>query len=116
MDGLLSVQILRVLDVEAEEVAQFGRGVDFGLPCVLALAQHGRGHDFEAVFAGDQVGGFEEDGGAGGEGEGFPCWLCGEGGGDGVGDGGGAGVGVSGDDVFVVGGIGLGEGRCFSKL
>lgn len=102
MNGLLSVQLLSILNVEAEEVAQFCRGVDFCLPCVLALTEHGRGHDLVAVFSTDEVGGFEEDGGAVVEGEGFPCWFGGEGGGDGGGDVGGAGVDVFGDCLFVV--------------
>lgn len=102
MNGLLSVQVLSVLDVEAEEVTQFSRCVYLCLPCVLALSKHCRGHDLVAVFSTDQVGGFEEDCGAVVEGEGFPCWFGGKGGVDGGGDVGGVCVCVFDDCLLVV--------------
>lgn len=89
--GLLAVQLLGVLHVEAEEVCQLGGGVDLGLPGVFALAEHGGGHDVVAVLAGDQVGGLEKDGGAVCKGERLPCRLCGQRGVDGLGDVGGRG-------------------------
>ena len=109
VDGLLGVQILGILHVEAEEITQFCGGVDFGLPCILPLSEHRGCHYLVSVFSTDQVCGFEEDGGAVGEGEGFPCWFGGEGGVDGTRDVGGTGVRVFGDDLVVVGGIGLME-------
>lgn len=108
MQRLLRIQLLCILDIEPEEIHQLRSTIDLCLPGVLALAQHGRGHDLVAVFARDEVRGFEEDGGAVGEGEGFPGGLCGEGGGDGGGDVGGGGVGVGGDGGGVVGGVLLG--------
>lgn len=81
--GLLGVELLGELDVEAEKVAQLGGGVNLGLPGVLALAQHGGGHDVVAVLSADEVGGLEEDGGAVGKGEGCPVVLGCEGGFDG---------------------------------
>ena len=86
MDGLLSIQLLGVVDVEAEEVSQLGGRIDLGLPGILALAKHGDGHDVVAVLGGDEVGRLEEDGSSVGEGEGFPGWLGGQGGVDGLGD------------------------------
>lgn len=36
-------------------------GVDLRLPRILPLAEHGRGHELEAVLAADEVGRLEED-------------------------------------------------------
>ena len=72
MHGLLSIQFFRILNIEPQEIGQLGGSVDFGLPCGFALAQHGKGDDLVAVFGGDEVCGFEEDGSAVGEGEGRP--------------------------------------------
>lgn len=105
--GLGAVQLLSVVDVEAEEVSKLGSRVDLGLPGVLALAEHGRGHDFVAVLGGDEVGGLEEDGSSVGKGERLPGGLGREGGVNGLGDiGGGRGV-VRGDGGGVVGGVDL---------
>jgi len=70
--GLLCVEVLRVLHVEPQEIAQLRRGVDLRLPCVLALAQHSGGHDIVAVLGADKVGCLEEDGGTVGEGHVLP--------------------------------------------
>lgn len=75
VDGLVGICVLCVLDVEAEEVAQLGRGVDFCLVGVLSLARHGRGHDLVSVLGADQVGCLEEDGGTVCEGEVLPFRL-----------------------------------------
>ena len=63
-----------------------------------------------AVFSGDEVCGFEEDGGAVGKGEGGPGGFGGEGEGYGGGDFGGGGVGIGCYGGGVVGGIELTEG------
>ncbi|KAI6770572.1 hypothetical protein HG530_005201 [Fusarium avenaceum] len=73
--GLGVVELLGVVNVEAEEVSQLGGGVDLGLPSVLALAEHGSGHDVVSVLGGDEVGGLEEDGSSVVEGEGLPGGL-----------------------------------------
>ena len=69
MLGLDAVEVLSVVDVEAEEVSQLSSGIDLSLPSVLALAEHSSGHDVVTVLGGDQVGGLEEDGSSVGEGE-----------------------------------------------
>lgn len=69
---LLGIQFLGKLDIEAEEIHQFSSGINLGLPGILALAEHGSSHDLISVFPGDEVCSLEEDGGAVGEGEGFP--------------------------------------------
>lgn len=54
--GRLPLQQLGcVVAVEAEEVGQFGRGVDLALPDVLALAQHRRRDELVAVLGGHQL-------------------------------------------------------------
>lgn len=73
--GLDAVELLSVVDVEAEEVSQLSSGIDLSLPSVLALAEHSSGHDVVTVLGGDQVGGLEEDGSSVGEGEGLPSRL-----------------------------------------
>ncbi|KAL2288242.1 hypothetical protein FJTKL_04315 [Diaporthe vaccinii] len=73
--GLLSIQLLGVLDVESQEVAQLCGGVDLGLPCVLALAEHGGRHDLVSVLGGDQICGLQKDGGPVGEGQRCPRLL-----------------------------------------
>jgi hypothetical protein len=69
------VELLSVMNVEAEEISQLSSGVDLGLPSVLALAEHSGGHDIVAVLGGDEVGGLEEDGSSVSEGEGLPGRL-----------------------------------------
>lgn len=76
--GLVSVCVLSVLDIKAEEVAELGSSIDLSLVCVLALAGHGGSHNLIAVLASDQVGGLEEDGSAVGKGKVLPCGLCGQ--------------------------------------
>lgn len=78
MLGLGVVELLSIVNVEAEEVSQLGGRVDLGLPGVLALAEHGGGHNLIAVLCRDEVGGLEKDGGAVGKGERLPGWLGGE--------------------------------------
>lgn len=73
--GLGVVELLGVVNVEAEEVSQLGGGIDLGLPSVLALAEHGSGHDVVSVLGGDEVGGLEEDGSSVVEGECLPGGL-----------------------------------------
>jgi hypothetical protein len=63
------------VDVEAKEVSQLSGGVDLGLPSVLALAEHGSGHDVVSVLGGDEVGSLEEDGSSVVEGESLPGGL-----------------------------------------
>ena len=58
---LLRVQVLGILDTEAEEVAQFGGRVNLGLPGILALTVHSQSHDIVAVLGRDQVGRLQED-------------------------------------------------------
>ena len=58
---LLLHDLLRVVDVEAEEVRKLAGGVDLGLIAGLALAQHGGGVDFIAPGPGEQVRGLQED-------------------------------------------------------
>ena len=59
--GLLPVDPLGVVDVEAEEVDQLAGAVDLGLVGGLALAQHGGRVEPLAVGRGQQVGRLEED-------------------------------------------------------
>lgn len=73
--GLLRHHLFGVRHVEAEEIAKLGGSVDLGLPCILALADHGSSHDVVAVLGGDEVGGLEEDCSTVGEGEGGPGLL-----------------------------------------
>jgi len=70
-----AVELLSVVDVEAEEVSQFSSSIDLSLPSVLALAEHGSSHDVVAVLGGDQVSSLEEDSSSVGEGEGLPGGL-----------------------------------------
>lgn len=58
---MLLVDFLSVLAVEAEKVAQLGSSVNFSLPDVLALAQHGGSHHLVSVFGGQEVGSLQED-------------------------------------------------------
>lgn len=112
VDGLTGVQGLGVVDTKAEEVCKLGSGVNLGLPGVLALAQHGGGHDLIAVLVGDEVGSLEEDSSAVGKGESLPGGLGSEGSLDGLVD-----VFVCGSMVVchgggVIGGVELlGDGR-----
>jgi hypothetical protein len=73
--GLDTVELLSVVYVEAEEVSQLSSGIDLSLPSVLALTEHGSGHDVVTVLGGDQIGSLEEDGGSVGEGERLPSRL-----------------------------------------
>jgi hypothetical protein len=75
MCRLLSVQLLGELDVESKEIDQFCRRIDFGLPCILALAEHRRRHNLISVFAGNQIRSFEEDCSSVGKGKRFPFRL-----------------------------------------
>jgi hypothetical protein len=70
-----AVELLSIVDVEAEEVSQLSGGIDLSLPSVLALAEHGSSHDVVTVLGGDQIGSLEEDGGSVGEGERLPSRL-----------------------------------------
>jgi hypothetical protein len=45
-----------------QEIAELSRGVDFRLPGILALSDHGRCHNIVSVLCGDEVGCLEEDG------------------------------------------------------
>ena len=65
MDG---VHVLDVLDTKSQEIRELGGSVNHGLPSVLALTEHGSGHELVPVLAGDEVSGLEEDGGTVGEG------------------------------------------------
>ncbi len=60
--GLLGVDLLHVVGVEAPEVDQLAGGIDLGLVDRLGLAQHGGGVDHLPVGPGQQVGGLQEDG------------------------------------------------------
>ncbi len=62
--GLLGVDLLHVVRVEAEEVDQLAGRVDLRLVRGLGLAEHRRGVEHLAVRTGQQVGGLEEDRGA----------------------------------------------------
>lgn len=112
VDGLGVVELLSVVDVESEEISQLSSRVDLSLPSVLALAQHGGGHDIVTVFARDEVGSLEEDGRTVGEGESLPRRLGRESRINGLGNIGGGGSVVGGDGGSVVGRVDLlGEGR-----
>src|SRR6185437_1555612 len=58
---LLLVDARHELDVEAEEVGQFARGVDFGLVGRLRLAEHRRGVQGRAPGSCEELGGTKED-------------------------------------------------------
>ena len=51
-------------NVESPKVGHFAGGVDLGLVRRLALAQHCRGIERRSPRSRQEVGGFEEDGGA----------------------------------------------------
>lgn len=111
MHGLGVVELLSVVNIEAEEVSQLGGGVDLGLPSVLALAEHGSGHDVVSVLGGDEVGGLEEDGSSVVEGESLPGGLGSQSSVDGSGDISWGGCVVGGDSGGMVGRVLLlGEG------
>lgn len=75
---LLGVEFLDVLDAESEKVCQLGSRVDFRLPRVLSLAEHGSRHELVSILAGNEVGCLEEDGGLVIPGHVFPFSLGGE--------------------------------------
>lgn len=64
---LVSVCFLSVLDVESEEITQFRRSIDLGLPCILSLSDHGCSHDVISVLGRNQICCLEEDSSAVGE-------------------------------------------------
>ena len=64
---LFSIRLFSVLDVEPEEITQFRRSIDLGLPCVLSLPNHCCSHDFISVLGRDQICCLEEDSSAVGE-------------------------------------------------
>lgn len=72
LGGLLLVDLLGVLAVEAEEIAELGSGINLGLPDVLALAEHGSGHHLVAVLGREEIGRLEEDSDTVVEGNGLP--------------------------------------------
>ncbi len=72
------------MHVEAQEVDQLAGRVDLGLLGGLGLAEHGGGGQGLAPGAGQQVGGLEEDRGAGVEGERLPGRSSGQGSVDGL--------------------------------
>jgi hypothetical protein len=76
--GLDAVELLSVVNVEAEEISQLSGSIDLSLPSVLALAEHGSGHDVVTVLGVDQVGSREEDGSTVGEGKSLPGGLGGQ--------------------------------------
>lgn len=86
MYGLLVVEVLGISNVETEEIGQLSGRIDLSLPGILALTQHGSGHNIVAVLGGDEVGGLEEDGGTVSERKGLPGGLCGQGGIDSLGN------------------------------
>ena len=83
-DGLLPVDVLHELRVEAEEVRRLAGAVDLRLIGALRLVQHGGGVEDVAVLRGDEAGHLVEDGGAVLPGRGFPGLLGGQGGGKGL--------------------------------
>lgn len=105
--GLNSVHVLDVLDTESQEISELGSRVNLGLPSVLALTEHGGGHKFVPVLAGDEVGSLEEDGGTVGPWELLPSVLGGKSVLDGALDHLGSGSVVRGEVVGVVMGHGL---------
>lgn len=69
MHWLVTICIFRVLDVKPQEITKLRRRVDLSLPCILALAHHGRRHDLVSVLSGDEICRLQEDGGAFGKGQ-----------------------------------------------
>lgn len=73
--GLDSVQLLNVLDTESQEINSLSLAqpfppnlktdlcgsVNFGLPSVLSLSQHGCSHDLKSVLSSNQISSLEED-------------------------------------------------------
>lgn len=109
--GLLGEELLRVVDVEAEEVCQLGGGINLSLPRILALPEDRRGHDLIAILVGDKVGSLEEDGRTIREGEGLPGRFGGQSSLDGLINVGGCGRVVVGDLASVVRGVELMRNR-----
>jgi hypothetical protein len=72
VNRLLSIDLLSILNTEAEEVNELSSRVNLGLPGVLALAVHGQSHDIITVLGRNEVGGLEEDAGTLSEGSGSP--------------------------------------------
>lgn len=103
MHGLLSIQLLGILDTEAEEVAQFSGRIDLGLPSVLALTVHGQSHDIVSVLGRDKISRLQEDAGTVRERGRGPRLASLEGGVDG-------GLNISGGGVGVSGQRGVGSG------
>lgn len=104
------------MDIEAEKVTKLGSSIDLGLPGVLALAQHCRGHQLVAVLAADQIGRLEKDRRSVSEGQAFPCWLCVQGGIDSQVDHLGGRHGIAGYLLLVIGRVHLVLGVRFAKL
>lgn len=92
MHRLVSVCLFCVLDVEPvnvshstfhspkllgipEEITQLSRSVNFCLPCVLSLSDHGSSHDVISVLGRNQIRCLQEDGSAVGERKVCPCFL-----------------------------------------
>ncbi len=83
-DRLLGHDLAGEVHVEAQEVDQLAGSVDLGLLRGLGLAEHGGGGQGLAPGAGQQVGGAQEDRGAGVEGERLPGRGRGQGSVDGL--------------------------------
>lgn len=109
VNGLLSIDLLGVLDSKAEEIDEFCGRVNLRLPGVLALAVHGQSHDIVTVLGRDQIGSLQEDAGALRKGGISPRLACGESGVNGSLNIGLGGVGVS-SNGGMGGRVALGEG------
>ena len=73
---LLFVDLLGKGDIEAQKVDELAGGIDFRLEGTLAPGEHRPGIEFGPVFAGNQLGGLEEDGAALLPAKGLPLSLC----------------------------------------
>lgn len=72
---LLFEQIHGALNVEAEEITRLSSSVNFGLPYILALADHGSGHEGMSILARHEGSRPHKDGRTVFEWRVFPCRL-----------------------------------------
>lgn len=61
MNGLLSIQILSILNPKPKEITQLGRSINLSLPSIFPLAMHSQRHNLIPVLARDQVRSLEEN-------------------------------------------------------
>ena len=114
---LVVIELFSIVNVESEEISELSSRIDLSLPSVLALAEHGGGHDIVTVLGRDEIGSLEEDSSSIGKRERLPSRLGRKSSINGLGDiSGGCGV-VGGDGGSMVSGVDLlGNGRILDLI